>query len=564
MSGKLKGAEIFIECLKKEGVKHLFGIPGGAIIDLHDAIYKQKDIEFILTRHEQGAVHMADGYARSTGQVGVSLVTSGPGATNAVTGIATAYMDSIPLVVFTGQVPTHLIGNDAFQEVDIVGITRSCTKHNFLVKDVKDLAYTIKKAFYIARTGRPGPVLVDIPKDVQTASCEFEYPDAIHLRSYNPTYHGNPKQIKKVAKVIEQAERPLLYIGGGVITSNAHKEVLELAERLQIPAFTTLMGIGAFPADHPLSLGMAGMHGTYKANMAIQYCDLLISIGARFDDRITGKVSEFAPNAQVVHIDIDPTSISKNIKVDYPIVGDAKLVLKELLSILKDNNKIHQNRKKWLDLIKKWDSEHPLSYEDSDKVIKPQYVIQLLNKLTKELDPIVSTEVGQHQMWVAQFYNFNKPRRFLTSGGLGTMGFGFPAGIGASFANPDKQVFVIAGDGSFQMNLQELAVLATYKLQTKVIILNNSYLGMVRQWQQLFYGRRYANTNIEVQPDFVKLSESYGITAKRVEDKKDVEQALTELINYNGPYVLDIKIEREENVYPMVPGGAPLSEMILT
>lgn len=564
MSEKLKGAEIFIECLKKEGVKHLFGIPGGAIIDLHDAIYKQNDIEFILTRHEQGAVHMADGYARSTGKVGVSLVTSGPGATNAVTGIATAYMDSIPLVVFTGQVPTHLIGNDAFQEVDIVGITRSCTKHNFLVKDVKDLAYTIKKAFYIAKTGRPGPVLVDIPKDVQTAMCEFEYPDAIHLRSYNPTYHGNPKQIKKVAKVIEQAERPLLYIGGGVITSNAHKEVLELAERLQIPVFTTLMGIGAFPGDHPLSLGMAGMHGTYKANMAIQYCDLLISIGARFDDRITGKVSEFAPNAQIIHIDIDPTSISKNIQVDYPIVGDSKLVLKELLSTLKDSNKIDQDREKWLDLIKKWNSEHPLSFEDSDKVIKPQYVLQLLNKLTKDIDPIVSTEVGQHQMWAAQFYNFNKPRRFLTSGGLGTMGFGFPAGIGASFANLDKQVFVIAGDGSFQMNEQELAVLATYKLQTKVIILNNSYLGMVRQWQQLFYGRRYANTNIEVQPDFVKLSESYGIAAKRVEDKKDVEQALIEMINYKGPYILDIKIEREENVYPMVPGGAPLSDMILT
>jgi acetolactate synthase-1/2/3 large subunit len=564
MSEKLKGAEIFIECLKKEGVKHLFGIPGGAIIDLHDAIYKQKDIEFILTRHEQGAVHMADGYARSTGKVGVSLVTSGPGATNAVTGIATAYMDSIPLVVFTGQVPTHLIGNDAFQEVDIVGITRSCTKHNFLVKDVKDLAYTIKKAFYIAKTGRPGPVLVDIPKDVQTAMCEFEYPDAIHLRSYNPTYHGNPKQIKKVAKVIEQAERPLLYIGGGVITSNAHKEVLELAERLQIPVFTTLMGIGAFPGDHPLSLGMAGMHGTYKANMAIQYCDLLISIGARFDDRITGKVSEFAPNAQIIHIDIDPTSISKNIKVDYPIVGDSKLVLKELLSTLKDSNKIDQDREKWLDLIKKWDSEHPLSFEDSDKVIKPQYVLQLLNKLTKDIDPIVSTEVGQHQMWAAQFYNFNKPRRFLSSGGLGTMGFGFPAGIGASFANLDKQVFVIAGDGSFQMNEQELAVLATYKLQTKVIILNNSYLGMVRQWQQLFYGRRYANTNIEIQPDFIKLSESYGIAAKRVEDKKDVEQTLIEMINYKGPYILDIKIEREENVYPMVPGGAPLSDMILT
>lgn len=564
MSEKLKGAEIFIECLKKEGVKHLFGIPGGAIIDLHDALYKQKDIEFILTRHEQGAVHMADGYARSTGKVGVSLVTSGPGATNAVTGIATAYMDSIPLVVFTGQVPTHLIGNDAFQEVDIVGITRSCTKHNFLVKDVKDLAYTIKKAFYIAKTGRPGPVLVDIPKDIQTAMCEFDYPDAIHLRSYNPTYHGNPKQIKKVAKVIEQAERPLLYVGGGVITSNAHKEVLELAERLQIPVFTTLMGIGAFPGDHPLSLGMAGMHGTYKANMAIQYCDLLISIGARFDDRITGKVSEFAPNAQIIHIDIDPTSISKNIRVDYPIVGDAKLVLKELLSTLKDGNKIDQNREKWLDLIKKWDSEHPLSFEDSDKVIKPQYVIQLLNKLTKDIDPIISTEVGQHQMWAAQFYKFNKPRRFLTSGGLGTMGFGFPAGIGANFANPDKQVFVIAGDGSFQMNEQELAVLATYKLQTKVIILNNAYLGMVRQWQQLFYGRRYANTNIEVQPDFIKLSESYGIEAKRVENKKDVEQALIEMINYKGPYILDIKIEREENVYPMVPGGAPLSDMILT
>jgi len=564
MGEKLKGAEIFIECLKKEGVKHIFGIPGGAIIDLHDAIYKQKDIEFILTRHEQGAVHMADGYARSTGKVGVCLVTSGPGATNAVTGIATAYMDSIPLIVFTGQVPTHLIGNDAFQEVDTVGITRSCTKHNFLVKDVKDLAYTIKKAFYIAKTGRPGPVVIDIPKDIQTATCEFEYPDAIHLRSYNPTYHGNPKQIKRVAKVIEAAERPLLYIGGGVITSNAHKEVLELAEKLQIPVFTTLMGIGGFPANHPLSLGMAGMHGTYKANMAIQYCDLLIAIGARFDDRITGKVSEFAPNAQIVHIDIDPTSISKNIKVEYPIVGDAKLVLKELLSILKDNNTVNKNREKWLELIKKWDSEHPLSFEDSDKVIKPQYVIQLLNKLTKDLDPIVSTEVGQHQMWVAQFYNFDKPRRLLTSGGLGTMGFGFPAGIGAHFANPDKLVIVIAGDGSFQMNQQELAVIATYKLQTKIIILNNAYLGMVRQWQQLFYGRRYANTNIEVQPDFIKLSESYGIPAKRVEEKKDVEQALIEMINYNGPYLLDIKIEREENVYPMVPGGAPLSEMILT
>lgn len=564
MNSKLKGAEIFIECLKKEGVKHLFGIPGGAIIDLHDAIYKQTDVEFILTRHEQGAVHMADGYARSTGKVGVSLVTSGPGATNAVTGIATAYMDSIPLIVFTGQVPTRLIGNDAFQEADIVGITRSCTKHNFLVKDVKDLAYTIKKAFYIAKTGRPGPVLIDIPKDVQTSTCEFEYPDAIHLRSYNPTFHGNPKQIKKVAKVIESAERPLLYIGGGVISSNAHKEVLELAEKLQIPVFTTLMGIGGFPGDHPLSLGMAGMHGTYKANMAIQYCDLLISIGARFDDRITGKVSEFAPNAQIIHIDIDPTSISKNIRVDYPIVGDSKLVLKELLALLKEDRYMSENRKNWLELIAKWDNEHALAYEDSDKIIKPQYVIQLLDKLAKDYDPIVSTEVGQHQMWVAQFYNFSEPRRFLTSGGLGTMGFGFPAGIGASFANPDKQVFVIAGDGSFQMNEQELAVLATYKLQTKVIILNNSYLGMVRQWQQLFYGKRYANTNIEVQPDFLKLADSYGIASNRVEDKKDLEQALIDMIEYKEPYLLDIKIEREENVYPMVPAGAPINDMILT
>ena len=563
---KLTGAEIFIESLKKEGVEYLFGIPGGAIIDLHDALYRQDDIKFILTRHEQAAVHMADGYARATGKPGVVLVTSGPGATNTITGLATAYMDSVPIIVFTGQVPTPLIGNDAFQEADIVGMSRSCTKYNFLVKDVNELATTIKKAFHIATTGRPGPVLIDFPKDVQVAKAEFKYPETIHIRGYNPTYHGNPKQIRKVVKAIASAKKPLLYVGGGAIISGAHEEIYKLAKKLQIPVFTTLMGIGAFPEDDELSLGMAGMHGTYRANMAIQYCDLLISIGARFDDRVTGKVSDFAPYAKIVHIDIDPTSISKNIKVDYPLVGDAKLVLQEMLPLFDQYSSVDwkEVRKPWLEQIEKWKNEHKLAYDMQTDEIKPQYVIEKLAKLTRDEDPIISTEVGQHQMWVAQFYTFKKPRRLLTSGGLGTMGYGFPAGIGAKFGFEDKPVYVIAGDGSFQMNEQELATIVAYNKAVKTIILNNGYLGMVRQWQQLFYGRRYANTNIEVQPDFVKLAESYGLKARRIKKKEEVEDALRELVAYKGPYLLDVIIAREENVYPMVPAGASLNNMLLT
>ncbi len=563
---RLSGAQIFIESLKKEGVEYIFGIPGGAIIDIHDELYKQKDLKFVLTRHEQAAVHAADGYARSSGKPGVALLTSGPGATNGITGLATAYMDSVPVIVFTGQVPTPLIGNDAFQEADIVGMTRSCTKYNFLVKDVRDLAYTIKKAFYIATTGRPGPVLIDFPKDVQVAKTEFSYPETIHLRGYNPTYHGNLKQMKKVVKAIASAKKPLLYVGGGVIISGAHKEVQKLAKKLKIPVFTTLMGIGAYPEDDELSLGMAGMHGTYRANMAIQYCDLLIAVGSRFDDRITGKVSEFAPNAKVVHIDIDPTSISKNIKVHYPLVGDAKLVLQEMLPMFDEYSNINWDevRKPWLEQIEKWKNEHKLAYNREEKRILPQYVIEKLSEITADSNPIISTEVGQHQMWVAQFYTFRQPRQLLTSGGLGTMGFGFPAGIGAQFAFPDREVYVIAGDGSFQMNEQELATVVAYNKPVKIIILNNGYLGMVRQWQDLFYGRRYAATNIEVQPSFVKLAESYGIKARRIEHKDEVEDALLEMRSYKGPYVLDVVIVREENVYPMVPAGAPISNMLLT
>ena len=563
---KLTGAEIFIESLKKEGVEYLFGIPGGAVIDLHDALYKQNDIKFILTRHEQAAVHMADGYARSTGKPGVSLVTSGPGATNTITGLATAYMDSVPIIVFTGQVPTPLIGNDAFQEADIVGMSRPCTKYNFLVKDVNELAKTIKKAFYIATTGRPGPVLIDFPKDIQVAKAEFKYPETIHIRGYNPTYHGNPKQIKKVVKAIVNSKKPLLYVGGGAVISEAHKEIYSLAKKLQIPVFTTLMGIGVFPEDDELSLGMAGMHGTFRANMAIQYCDMLISIGARFDDRVTGKVSEFAPYAKVVHIDIDPTSISKNIEVDYPLVGDAKLVLQDMLPLFDEYSTVDwkEVRKPWLDQINKWKNEHKLAYNKETDEIVPQYVMEKLNELTKSDDPIISTEVGQHQMWVAQFYTFKNPRRLLTSGGLGTMGYGFPAGIGAKFGFDDKQVYVIAGDGSFQMNVQELATIAAYNKPVKIIIMNNGYLGMVRQWQQLFYGRRYANTVLDVQPDFVRLAESYGIKARRISKKGEVAEALKELVDCKKPYLLDVVIAREENVYPMVPAGASLDNMLLT
>jgi len=561
---KLSGAKILLESLKREGVKHIFGIPGGAIINVFDELYKQKDLKFILTRREDGATFAAEGYARSTGKVGVAFVTSGPAATNTVTGITNAYMDSVPIVVFTGQVPTNLIGNDAFQEADITGITRPCTKHNFLVKRVEDLAETVKKAFYIASTGRPGPVLVDLPKDVQTDEAEFNYPESVSIRGYNPTFHGNPRQIRKVARIIAEAKKPLLYVGGGVISSGAHKEVYTLAKKLCIPVFTTLMGIGAFPETDELSLGMAGMHGTYRANMAIQHCDLLISIGARFDDRVTGKLSDFAPHASIVHIDIDPASISKNVKVDYPIVGDAKCVLQEMLPLFDEYEKDWKEiRKPWLEMIENWKNEHKLAYVRDGKTIKPQYVLEKLYQLTKDIYPIIVSDVGQHQMWVAQFYTFTRPRTHLSAGGLGPMGFGFPAALGAQVANPDRMVINITGDGSFQMSMQELATAVESRLPVKVVILNNGFLGMVRQWQQLFFGRRYSGTDISVQPDFVRLAGSYGIDAFRLEEEKDVEEGLRKMLDCSGPCVVDVRISREENVYPMVPAGAPITHMLL-
>jgi len=562
---RLNGASILLESLKKEGVKHIFGIPGGAVINVFDELYKQKDLNFILTRREDGATFAAEGYARSTGKVGVVFVTSGPAATNTVTGITNAYMDSVPIVVFTGQVPTNLIGNDAFQEADTTGITRPCTKHNFLVKHVEDLAETIKKAFYIASTGRPGPVLIDLPKDVQVNETEFNYPKSVFIRGYNPTYHGNPRQIKKVAQIIAKAKRPLLYVGGGAISSEAHEEVYKLAKKLSIPVFTTLMGIGAFPETDELSLGMAGMHGTYRANMAIQHCDLLISIGARFDDRVTGKLSDFAPCASIVHIDIDPASISKNVKVDYPIVGDAKLILQEMLPLFdgyKDRN-WEEMRKPWLEMIENWKNEHKLAYIRDEKTIKPQYVLEKLYQLTQDIYPIVASDVGQHQMWVAQFYTFTKARTHLSAGGLGPMGFGFPAALGAQVANPDRVVINITGDGSFQMSMQELATIVEFKLPVKVVILNNGFLGMVRQWQQLFFGRRYSGTDVSVQPDFVKLAQSYGVDTFRLEEEKDVEEGLKKMLSCKGACVVDVRISPEENVYPMVPAGAPISHMLL-
>jgi len=562
---KLSGANILLESLKKEGVKHIFGIPGGAIINVFDELYKQKDLSFILTRREDGATFAAEGYARSTGKVGVVFVTSGPAATNTVTGIANAYMDSVPIVVFTGQVPTNLVGNDAFQEADTTGITRSCTKHNFLVKHVEELAETVKKAFHIALTGRPGPVLIDLPKDVQTNETEFKYPESVFIPGYNPTYHGNPRQIKKVAQVIAKAKKPLLYVGGGTIISGAHEEVYKLAKKLSIPVFTTLMGIGAFPETDELSLGMAGMHGTYRANMAIQHCDLLISIGARFDDRVTGKLSDFAPHASIVHIDIDPTSISKNVKVDYPIVGDVKLVLQEMLPIFdtyKDKD-WKEMRKPWLEMIEDWKNEHKLAYVRDEKTIKPQYVLEKLCQLTKDICPIIVSDVGQHQMWVTQFYTFTKPRTHLSAGGLGPMGFGFPAAVGAQVGNPDRMIINVTGDGSFQMSMQELATIVEFNLPVKVLILNNGFLGMVRQWQQLFFGRRYSGTDISVQPDFVKLVQSYGIEAFRLEEEKDVEEGLKKLISCEKACVVDVRVSPEENVYPMVPAGAPISRMLL-
>ncbi|MDE3224347.1 MAG: biosynthetic-type acetolactate synthase large subunit, partial [Nitrospirota bacterium] len=508
---KLTGAEIFLECLKREGVKTLFALPGGVVLKIFDILHQQKDVNVVLTRHEQGAGHMAEGYAKATGKAGVCLVTSGPGMTNVITALADAYMDSVPLVCFSGQVPTSLIGNDAFQEADNIGLSRPCTKYNFLVKDVNDLAVTIKEAFYVATTGRPGPVLVDIPKDVSMNKADFKYPGSVSIRGYNPTYDGNKWQIKQAAEAIMKARKPILYVGGGVIFSGASEELLELAELTHIPVDMTLMALGAFPGEHPLSMGMLGMHGTYWANMAMHHSDLVIAVGARFDDRVTGKVSEFCPHAKVIHIDIDPTSIRKNVNVDIPIVGDCKSVLRELTQILRAtvNGDQKDLRKPWLEQIREWQRSHPLAYEqDPNGAIKPQHLIKRVFELTKDRDPIVATDVGQHQMWSAQYFKLAKPNRWLTSGGLGTMGFGFPAAMGAQAAFPDKLVLCIAGDGSFQMNTQELATAVVSKLPVKVFIVNNRFHGMVRQWQDLFYEGRYASSYLDATPDFIKLAEA--------------------------------------------------------
>lgn len=563
---KLAGARILLECLKLEGVDTVFGYPGGTVINIYDELYSFPEIRHILPRHEQAGVHAADGYARASGKVGVAIATSGPGATNTVTGIATAYMDSIPLVVITGQVPTALIGNDAFQEVDIIGITRPCTKHNFLVKNVKELAGIVKKAFYIARTGRPGPVLIDLPKDVQVAVTEFRYPDKVEMRGYKPTVGGHPKQVEKAASMILASKKPVIYVGGGVVLANAADELRELAVTLNAPVTTTLMGLGSFPEDNSLSLGLLGMHGTYYANMAVTDCDLLVAVGARFDDRVTGKIPAFAPHAKIIHMDVDPTSIRKNVRVDLPIVGDVRDILIKMRTVLEENrdgvNSFRKNIKPWLAEIEGWKSEHPMSYKESSQVIKPQSVIRKLRELS-EPDAIIATDVGQHQMWTAQFFSFTKARTLLTSGGLGTMGYGLPAAMGAQAAFPERQVIAICGDGGFQMNLQELATLVQNRLPVKICIMNNNYLGMVRQWQELFFDKRYSQTVMDLPIDFVKLAEAFGATGFTAARPEDMEETIRKGFATPGPVIMEFKIAREEKVLPMVPAGASLNEMVL-
>ncbi len=559
---KLTGAQILMEVLKEEGVDTIFGFPGGAVIDIYDELVKT-DIRHILVRHEQGAVHAADGYARAGDKVGVCLVTSGPGATNTVTGIASAYMDSIPMVVLTGQVPTHLIGNDAFQEVDIVGITRPCTKHNYLVPSAEAFPRILKEAFYLARSGRPGPVLVDIPKDVGKAVIDYQPIKDVQLKSYNPTYEPNMKQLKKVVDLIKASQRPVIFAGGGVILSGAAAELTQFARNYRIPVTTSLMGLGTFPGTDPLWLGMIGMHGTYRANMSTSACDLLISIGVRFDDRVTGKTDAFAAQAKIVHIDIDPTSIRKNIPVTIPIVGDCKISLQHLNQLIEqaDLVDIEKERQSWLAQIEEWKNTKPLAYKQED-TLKPQFVVEKLYELTKG-EAIITTEVGQNQMWAAQYYHFDQPNHFITSGGLGCMGFGLPAAIGAQMACPDKLVIDIAGDGSIQMNIQEMATAVQSGLPVKVVILNNAYLGMVRQWQELFYEKRYACTGMDCAPDFVKLAEAYGAVGLRATKPQEVETVLKEGLSVSGPVIMDFKVDREESVYPMVPAGAPITEMLL-
>ncbi|MBS1247485.1 MAG: acetolactate synthase isozyme (large subunit) protein, partial [Proteobacteria bacterium] len=561
----ITGAEILVRCLKEEGVEYLFGYPGGSVLHIYDALYLQDDVKHVLVRHEQAAGHAADGYARASGKPGVVLVTSGPGVTNAVTGIATAYMDSIPLVIFTGQVPTALIGNDAFQEVDSVGITRPCVKHNFLVKDVTKLAETVKKAFYIATTGRPGPVLVDLPKDVTIAKTEFHYPKKVKLRSYNPTIKGHAGQIRKAVDLILSAKRPMIYTGGGVILSDGSTELVELIQLLGYPITETLMGLGAYPATDKQFIGMLGMHGTYEANMAMHECDVLIAIGARFDDRVTGKIEKFCPGAKIVHVDIDPSSISKNVHVDIPIVGSVPHVLRAMINVIRDE-KLKPDTDalaRWWRQIDEWRAMKSLSYRNSDEVIKPQFVIEKLYQVTAG-QAIITSDVGQHQMWAAQYYPFDRPRQWINSGGLGTMGFGLPAAMGAKFAFPDQDVVCITGDGSIQMMAQELATMKQYHTPVKIVNLNNGYLGMVRQWQEFFYQKRYCMTYFEALPDFVKLAEAYGHVGMRIEKPGDVEGALREAFAMKDRTVfLDFLTDASENVFPMIPSGGGQNEMLL-
>lgn len=560
------GSQAIIRCLKEEGVDIIFGYPGGAVIELYDELCKT-DIKHILVRHEQGAVHAADGYARATGKVGVAVLTSGPGATNGVTAIATAYCDSIPLVVLTGQVPRALIGNDAFQEVDIVGITRPCTKHNYLVNDPEQLVPTLREAFYIAASGRPGPVLIDLPKDVIASFIAYPEQKETRMQTYQPNVKPHPGQIEKACKALLQSQKPVLYVGGGVILSDAHEELTHLARTLNIPVTMTLMGLGGFPGTDSLSLGMLGMHGTYAANMAVAKSDLLIAVGSRFDDRVTGKLDAFAPDAKIIHIDIDPTSISKNVDVDVPIVADCKLALQAINACLEANpsfspQEIASRHNAWVEQVNEWENKHPLAYQEEGDIIKPQYVIEKINELTRG-DALITTEVGQNQMWTAQFYKFNQPRRFLTSGGLGTMGYGLPAAIGAKLAYPQLDVIDIAGDGSIQMNIQELATAKQWGANVKVAILNNNYLGMVRQWQELFYNRHYASTVMEHTPDFVALAQAYGAVGLRAKTKDEVEPVIKEALATDNVVIMDFAISREEGVFPMVPAGKATTEMLL-
>jgi acetolactate synthase-1/2/3 large subunit len=565
---ELSGGDIIVQCLKDEGVEYVFGYPGGAVLHIYDAIFKQKDVKHILVRHEQAAGHAADGYARATGKPGVVLVTSGPGATNAVTGIATAYMDSIPMVVLTGQVPTPVIGSDAFQEVDTVGITRPCVKHNFLVKRLDDLADTIKKAFFIATTGRPGPVVVDIPKDITDPGVKipYQYPAKVKMRSYNPTAKGHLGQIKKAVKFMMEAERPVFYTGGGVVLDDASKTLTELVDTLNFPITQTLMGLGAYPGSGKNFLGMLGMHGTYEANMAMHETDVLIAVGARFDDRVTGHVKQFCPNATIIHVDIDPSSISKNVRVDVPIVGPVKQVLRDMLKVVNESDKLPKKQAlaKWWEQIDKWRSMDCLKYDHKSKLIKPQYAVEMLHKVTKG-DAYVTSDVGQHQMFAAQFYRFDKPRRWINSGGLGTMGFGLPAAIGVQMAFPKAQVAVVTGESSIQMCIQELATCIQYDLPLKIILLNNGYMGMVRQWQEFFYESRYSQSVMSVTPDFVKLTEAYGHVGMRIEKPQDLEGAMQEAFSLKDRLVfMDIAVDPAENVYPMIAAGKGHHEMYLS